>query len=99
MSQEERRNLLGCCGFSCSTRRTWENALFIKVTGHGGNGFPSMAARAVLAAALAGLLLFLPPTKTSLGVTSTLAGNTGKRKDAAFPLPCLLDPAQALAVQ
>lgn len=50
---------------SCSSRRKWGNALFKKVPGHGGNGFPSMAARAVLAAAWAGLLLKSCPSPLS----------------------------------
>lgn len=103
MSQRRERKLSEFLWISCSSRRKWGNALFKKVPGYGGNGFPSMAARAVLAADELGSSLrvapHLFPSSTFLGVTSVLAGNTGQTEDAAAPLPCLLGSAQPVTVQ
>lgn len=70
-AREERGNLLSCCGLSCSAGRQRMNALFIKVPGHGGNGFPSVGAGAVSTAALAGLLLNCCPSPPSCLPTQT----------------------------
>lgn len=56
-AREERGNFLYFCGLSCSTRRKCGNALFIKVTGHESNGFPSMAARGSLGCGMSWVLL------------------------------------------